>query len=121
MTTHKSDVWSACATVMNVLIGKAVNKEAQEQVCTCTLFVLTWICAFTTQISKFMTASTEGAKIAATSAAESLSLLKSIINLVIHVHLCNVDFGKMTYLHVLVGARVNNIQILLTLGRSKSL
>ena len=32
MTTHKSDVWSACATMMNVLIGKAVNKDAREQV-----------------------------------------------------------------------------------------
>ena len=32
MTTHKSDVWSACATMMNVLIGKAENKEALEQV-----------------------------------------------------------------------------------------
>ena len=32
VTTHKSDVWSACATVVNVLIGKAVNKESQEQV-----------------------------------------------------------------------------------------
>ena len=32
VTTHKSDVWSACATVMNVLIGKEVNEEAQEQV-----------------------------------------------------------------------------------------
>ena len=75
MTTHKSDVWSACAIVMNVLIGKAVNKEAQEQVCTCFLFICTWICAFTTQISKFMTATTEGAKIAAAIAAESLNLL----------------------------------------------
>ena len=92
MTTHKSDVWSACATVMNVLIGKAVNKEAQEQVCTCTLFVPTWICAFTTQISKFMTATTEGAKIAATIAAESLDLLKSIMNLVIHVYFIQCRF-----------------------------
>ena len=40
MTTHKSDVWSACATMMNVLIGKEVNKEAQEQVQTWTAFVL---------------------------------------------------------------------------------
>ena len=38
MTTHKSDVWSACATVMNVLIGKAVNKEAMEEVWTWTAF-----------------------------------------------------------------------------------
>ena len=92
MTTHKSDVWSACATVMNVLIGKAVNKEAQEQVCTCTLFTWTWICAFTTQISKFMTATTEGAKIAATIAAESLNLLKSIMNLIIHVYFIQCRF-----------------------------
>ena len=32
VTTHKSDVWSACVTMMNVFIGKAVNEEAREQV-----------------------------------------------------------------------------------------
>ena len=32
MTTHKSDVWSACVTMMNVLIGKTVNTEVQEKV-----------------------------------------------------------------------------------------
>ena len=32
MTTHKSDVWSACVALMNVLLGKAVNAEVQEKV-----------------------------------------------------------------------------------------
>ena len=41
MTTHKSDVWSVCVTMMNVLIGKAVNNEAQEEVWL--LILLIWI------------------------------------------------------------------------------
>ena len=32
MTTHKSDVWSACVAMMNVLIGKAIDSEVQEKV-----------------------------------------------------------------------------------------
>ena len=32
VTTHKSDVWSTCVTMMNVLIGIAVNDEAQKEV-----------------------------------------------------------------------------------------
>ena len=32
VTTHKSDIWSACVTMMNVLIGVAVNDEAQKEV-----------------------------------------------------------------------------------------
>ena len=32
MTSHKSDVWSGCVTMKNVLVGKAVNKDAQDEV-----------------------------------------------------------------------------------------
>lgn len=32
MITHKSDVWSACVTMMNVFISETVNAEAKEQV-----------------------------------------------------------------------------------------
>ena len=32
MITHKSDVWSGCVTMMNVLIGKGANIDPQIQV-----------------------------------------------------------------------------------------
>ena len=32
MITHKSDVWSGCVTMMNVLIGKGVNIDSRIQV-----------------------------------------------------------------------------------------
>ena len=32
MITHKSDIWSGCVTMMNVLIGKGANVDSQTQV-----------------------------------------------------------------------------------------
>ena len=32
MITHKSDIWSGCVTMMNVLIGKGANIESRTQV-----------------------------------------------------------------------------------------
>jgi len=29
---HKSDVWSGCVTMMNVLVGKGANADSQIQV-----------------------------------------------------------------------------------------
>ena len=47
-----------------------------------TAFVLVYMDMCIYQISKFITAATEGTKIAATSAAESLNLLESFMNMV---------------------------------------
>ena len=31
--SHKSDIWSGCVTMINVLIGKGVNEVPDVQVC----------------------------------------------------------------------------------------
>ena len=84
MTTHKSDVWSACVTMMNVFIGETVNKDAREQVqlyCVCVQTrIYTYV--FTYQFNKFIKAATEGTKTATMSVTESLILLESIISTV---------------------------------------
>ena len=49
MITHKSDVWSGCVTMMNVLVGKGANVDSRIQVSTtstCT-YVATYVCMAT--------------------------------------------------------------------------
>ena len=50
MITHKSDVWSGCVTMMNVLVGKGANVDSRIQVSTtstCT-YVATYACVYAT-------------------------------------------------------------------------
>ena len=85
MTTHKSDVWSACVALMNVLLSKAVNAEVQERVCYFVslyhiLFMYWYL--FCMQFKNFIAAATEGAKAATKTVINSLRLLKSIMTTV---------------------------------------
>ena len=36
--SHKSDVWSGCVTMMNILVGKEVNEEPDKHV-RCILYI----------------------------------------------------------------------------------
>ena len=71
MTSHKSDVWSGCVTMKNVLVGKAVNKDTHEEVyehiCMCTCIIL-----FLLQISKFIAVVTAGTKTATSTQLDSI-------------------------------------------------